>query len=86
MNLDQINSVNDLLEANKKEDDFAVAARVLDELNPRQTHNLAIVMLKKLRDFHQNMANQEDCENPRAWLYDCVVYNELAQRLSEIEM
>ena len=54
MNLQDINSVNDLLEANKKEDDFAVAARVL--------------------------------ENPRAWLYDCVVYNELAQRLSEIEM
>ena len=86
MNLQDINNVSDLVNENNKVMTDEQVARRLEQMNPRQSMAIAIAFLNKLGNWHLNMAEKPDCENPKAWEYDAVILNEIVGRLKQIEL
>ena len=86
MNLQDINSPSDLLNANKQMMTDEQVAHRLDEMNPRQSMAIAIAFLNKLSKWHLEMAQKDGVDNPIAWQYDAVVLNEVVCRLKDIEL
>ena len=90
MNLQEINTPAELIEANSTEQHTAESLYQLavDELDMKQAHELATMIVDQLAQFHQHTRNQlVDDNNPEAaaWAVDEGRYHSALMALNAVD-
>ena len=86
MNISEINSVQDLIEANETKSNFQVAVEALE--NVHVLDNLKIIkwLVNNLAEFHMEVAAEAPSENAMAWINDAGRLNAVLTILEDIDL
>ena len=90
MNLQEINTPAELLEANNTEQHTSESLYQLacDELDMKQAHELAVMIVDQLAQFHQHTKNQlidDDDMEAVAWSKDEAYYHSALMALNAVD-
>lgn len=88
MNLEKVNTVNDLINQNKEQTPFDAAIDALTKCDAKQSKLIAMMLINNLSEWHHSVAEGDDVDKNTAcsWVYDEAKLNTALNILSTVKM